>query len=86
MKCLTSGALWADAKVGVLPVLASAAIFAGLAETLIDVGLTQAASVAWTAVAGKGGQAVLTRAVVTGVRVALVDVSLTVLTRIAYRG
>lgn len=82
MKCHTSGAFWADAEVGILPVLASAAVFAGLAETLVDVGLTQAASVAGTAVAAEGGEAVLAGAVVTRVRVALVDISLTVLTRV----
>lgn len=82
MKCLTSGAFRTGADVGVLPVLASAAVLAGLAETLVDVGLTQAAGVAWTAVAGEGGQAVLTGAVMAGVRVALVDISLAVLTRV----
>lgn len=82
MKCLTSGAFWAGADVGVLPVLASAAVLTGLAETLVDVGLTQAAGVAGTAVAGEGGQAVLAGAIMAGVRVALVDISLTVLTRV----
>lgn len=82
VKCLTSGAFWACADVGVLPVLASAAVLAGLAETLVDVGLTQAAGVAGTAVAGEGGQAILTGAVMAGIRVALIDISLTVLTRV----
>lgn len=80
MKCLTCGAFRTGADVGVLPVLASAAVLAGLAETLVDVGLTQAASVAGTAVAGEGGQAVLTSAIMAGVRVALIEISLTVLT------
>lgn len=86
LKCLTCCAFGAGTNVGVLPVLASAAIFAGLAKTLIDVGLTQTAGVTGATVAGEGGQAVFTGAIMAGVRVALVDVSLTVLPCVTWRG
>lgn len=79
IKCLTGSAFGAGADIGVLPVLASTTVFAGLAQTLVDIGLTQAASVARAAQAGEGSQAVLTGAIMAGVRVALIDVSLTVL-------
>lgn len=55
LKCLTRSAFWAGTNICVLPVLTSATILAGLAKTLIDVGLTQTASVAGAAVAGEGG-------------------------------
>lgn len=55
LKCLTRSAFWAGTNVCVLPVLTSATILAGLAKALIDVGLTQTASVARAAVAGEGG-------------------------------
>lgn len=71
--CGTSGAFGTDADVGVLPILAGAAVSAWLAETLVDVGLAQSASVPGVAVAAEGSQAVHAGAVVAGVRVALVD-------------
>lgn len=86
LKCLTRGAFGAGTNVGVLPVLTSATVFAGLAETLIDVGLTQTAGVTGATVAGEGGQAIFTGAIMAGVRVALVDVSLTVLPCVTWRG
>lgn len=54
LKCLTCCAFGAGTDVRVLPVLTSATVLAGLAEALVDVGLTQTASVAGAAVAGKG--------------------------------
>lgn len=85
-KCLTCGAFRTGANICVLPVLTSATVLAGLAKTLVDVGLTQAASVARTAVAGEGSKAILTGSIVARVRVALVDVSLTVLPCVAWKG
>ena len=79
LKCLTCCAFGAGTNISVLPVLTSATILARLAETLVDVGLTQAAGVAGAAIAGEGGQAILTGAIVAGVGVALIDVGLTVL-------
>lgn len=55
-----------------------------MAQTLVNIGLTQSSSVARAAVTGKGGQAIFTGAIVTRVRVALVDVGLTVLTCVAF--
>lgn len=52
--CLTCGALRAAADVGVLSVLAGASVPARLAQTLVNVGLTQSASVSRVAVAAKG--------------------------------
>lgn len=52
------GALGAAADVGVLAVLAGASISARLAQTLVDVGLTQPAGVPRVAVTAEGGQAV----------------------------
>lgn len=60
----TCGALGAAADVGVLSVLAGASIPARLAQTLVDVGLTQPAGVPGVAVAAEGGQAVDTGTVV----------------------
>lgn len=70
--------------VRVLSVLAGSTILAWLAQTLIDVSLTQAASVARTTVACEGGQSIFTGAIVAGIRVTLVDVYLTVLPCIAF--
>lgn len=86
MKGLTCCPFWANTNISVFPVLAGATVLAGLAETLIDVGFTEAAGVARTAVAGEGGQAILTCAVVAGVGVALVDVNFTVLPCITCSG
>lgn len=80
---LTCCPFGADTTISVFPVLTGAAIFAGLAETLIDVSFTEAACVARTAVAGERGQAVLTGTVVAGVRIALVDIDFTVLPCVA---
>lgn len=49
---------------------------AWLAVTLIDVGLTVMACVAWLAEAGKGGHTILAGTIVTGVRVTLINVHL----------
>ena len=76
--CPTRGALWTEALVGVLPVLAGPPVPAGPAQALVDVAVTQAARVPRPAVAGVGGQAVLTGAVVAGPREALVYVGLAV--------
>lgn len=64
---LACGSSGAAADVGVLLVLAGASIPARLAQTLVDVGLTQAAGVAGVAGAAEGGQAVDAGAVVAGV-------------------
>lgn len=79
---ITSGSLGAAADVRVLPVLAGASVPARLAQTLVDVGLTQPARVSRVAVAAEGGQTVAAGAVVAGARVALVDVRLTVPSRV----
>lgn len=55
---------------------------ARLAVALINVGLTVMACVAWLAQAGKGGHTILAGTIVTGVRVALVNVHLTVRPRV----
>lgn len=83
-KCLTCSAFGAGTNIRVLPVLTGASILAGLAQTLVDVCFAQAASVAGSAVAGERGQAVLTGAIVTGVGVALIDVSFAVLPRVTW--
>lgn len=49
----TCSAFRAGANISILSVLTSATVLAGLAETLIDIGLAQSAGVAWAAVAGK---------------------------------
>lgn len=86
VKGLTCCAFGANTNISVFPVLAGATILAGLAETLINVGFTEAAGEARTAEAGEGGQAVLTCAVVTGVGLALVDVNFTVLSCVTCSG
>lgn len=55
---------------------------ARLAVALINVGFTVMACVAWLAQAGKGGHTILAGTIVTGVRVALVNVHLTVRPRV----
>lgn len=80
----TCGSFGTGADVGVLSVLAGSTVLAWLAQTLVDVGLTQAAGVARTAVAREGGQPVFTGAVVAGIRVALIDVYLTMLPCISF--
>lgn len=50
---VTCGALGAAADVGVLSVLAGASVPARLAQTLVDVGLTQPTSVSRVAVAAE---------------------------------
>ena len=50
---ITCGALGTAADVGVHPVLAGASVSARLAQTLIDVGLTQPARVSKVAVAAE---------------------------------
>lgn len=52
---------------------------------LIDVGLAVVARVAGPAQAGEGGHAILAGPVVAGVRIALVDIHLTVGPCVAYR-
>lgn len=69
----TCGAFGTKADVGVLPILAGAAVSAWLAEALVDVDLAQSAGVPGVAVAAEGSQAVHTVAIVAGVRKALVD-------------
>lgn len=86
MKGLTCSPFGADANISVFPVLTSATILAGLAETLIDVSFTETARVARTAVAGERGQAILTGTIVTGVRIALIDVDFTVLSCVTCSG
>lgn len=80
--CVTCGALGADAEVGVLSVLAGASVSARLAQTFVDVGLTQPAGVSGLAVAAEGGQAVHAGTVVAWVRVTLIDVRVTVPPRV----
>lgn len=75
---LTCGSLGAAADVGVLSVLTGASVPARLAQTLVDVGLTQPPGEPGLAVAAEGGQAVDAGAVVARVGVTLVDVRLTV--------
>lgn len=53
-KCGTCGALRTAAEVGVVSVLAGASVSARLAQTLVDVGLTQSSGVSWVAVAAEG--------------------------------
>lgn len=79
LKGLTCSPFGADTNIGVFPVLTSATILAGLAETLIDVSFTETACVARMAVAGERGQSILTGTIVTGVRIALIDIDFTVL-------
>lgn len=57
---------------------------AWLAVTLINVGLTVMACVAWLAEAGKGGHTILAQTIVTGVRVTLVNVHLAVGPRVTF--
>lgn len=80
----SSSAFGTVADVQVLPVLTCASVSTRLAQTLIDVGLTEASSVARFAEAAEGGQAVHTGAVVTRRRVALIDVRLTVFSCVAF--
>lgn len=61
------GSLRAAADVRVLSILAGPSVPAGLAQTLVDVGLTQPASVPRVAVTAEGGQAVDAGAVMTWV-------------------
>lgn len=75
---LTRGPFEADAVVGVVPVLAGAPVFAGLALALVDVDVAAVARVAGLAEAGEGGDAVLAGPVVARVRVTLIDVDLAV--------
>lgn len=82
---VTCGALGAAAGVGILSVLAGASVPARLAQTLIDVGLTQPAGVSGVAVAAEGGQAVDAGTVVARVRVTLVDVGFTVPPRVTWQ-
>lgn len=81
---LTLCAFRTAADVGVCAVLACASVPAGLAQTLVDVGLAQTTGVSGCAVAAEGGQAVLAGAVVAGVRGALVDFCLTVLSSVTW--
>lgn len=74
----TCGSLGAAADVGVLSVQAGASVPARLAQTLVNVGLTQPASEPGVAAAAERSQAVDAGAVVAWVRVTLVDVRLTV--------
>lgn len=57
---------------------------ARLAVTLINVGLTVMACVAWLAEAGKSGHTILAQTIVTGVRVTLVNVHLAVGPRVTF--
>lgn len=75
---LTCGSLGAAANVSILSVLAGASVSARLAQTLINVGLTQSPGEPGLAVAAERGQAVDAGAVVTRVRVTFVDIRLTV--------
>lgn len=78
MRFSTCGSLRTAAHIGVLLVLAGAAVPARLAQALVDVGFTQPPGVARVTVAAEGGQAVDASAVVAGVGVTLVDVGVTV--------
>lgn len=77
---LTCGPLEAQAVVGVVPVLAGPPVSAGLALALIDVDVAAVARVAGLADAGEGSDAVLAGPIVARVRVALINVNLTVYT------
>lgn len=75
---VTCGAFSADTNVGILTVLTGAAISAGLAKTLIDVGLTESACVSRFTLAAKRCQTINAGAVVARVWVAFVNICLTV--------
>lgn len=79
VKGLTCSPFGADTNISIFPVLTSATILAGLAETLVDVSFTETACVAKTTVAGERSQAILTSTIVAGVRIAFIDVNFTVL-------
>lgn len=74
---VTCGAFSAATNVGILTVLTGATISTGLAKTLIDVGLTESACVSRFTLAAKRGQTIDAGTVVARVRVAFVDICLT---------
>lgn len=76
---LTCCSLGADADVAVLRVLAGASVPAWLAQTLIDVGLTQPTGEPGVALAAEGCQAINAGAIVAGVGVTFIYVCLTML-------
>lgn len=78
------GAFGAGTNVGVFFILTGASVLTGLAQTLIDIGLTETASVTRTTVAGERGQAIHTGTVVTRTRVTLIDICLTMLPSVAF--
>lgn len=75
---VTCGAFSAATNVGILTVLTGATISAGLAQALIDVGLTESACVSRFTLAAERCQTIDAGTVVARVRVALVDICLTV--------
>lgn len=81
----TCGPLEAGAEVGIVAVLAGAAVAAGLAVALVNIALAVVACVARPAQAGEGGHPVLAHPVVARVGVTLVDVHLAVRPRVACR-
>lgn len=74
----TCGAFSAATNVGILTVLTGATISAGLAQALIDVGLTESACVSRFTLAAERCQTIDAGPVVARVRVAFVDICLTV--------
>lgn len=75
---VTCGAFSAATNVGILTVLTGATISAGLAQALIDVGLTESACVSRFTLAAERCQTIDAGTVVARVRVAFVDICLTV--------
>lgn len=80
----SGSAFGAVANVEILPVLTSASISAGLTQTLVDVGLTEASGVARFTEAAEGGQAIDTGPIVTRRRVALIHVRLTMFACVSF--
>lgn len=78
------GSFGARTNIGVFSVLTCSAILTGQAEAFIYVCLAQAAGVARTTIAGKGGQPILACSIMAGVRVALIDIDLTMLSRVTF--
>lgn len=81
----TCGALRTAAEVGIVSVLAGASVSARLAQTLVDVGLTQSTGVSRMAVAAEGRQVIDAGAIVAWVGVTLIDVFFTVLARVTWQ-
>lgn len=74
----------AGTNIGVFSVLTCSTILTRLAKAFIYVCLTQAASITRTTIASKGGQSIFTCSIMAGIRVALIDIDLTMLSRVTF--